>query len=161
MNKLITRLGAGALLIVCLSSCTVFKAPVSVSYVDINTGVKAGGNVDIKVEHPNDPKATAERLNRIKGALGDDDVASVAPAASAPAGPKIEVCSRFVPPPYPPLPKLTEAQMAEMAKLPVDRFNEALLVQMKAMYRYSKAVQALHDTAFKKHLATCRQAVVQ
>lgn len=159
MKTLITRLGTGVLLIVCLSSCTVVKDPISYSYVDINTGVRAGRDVDYRVEVPGNPKATADNLSRIKGALGDDEVVTAAPVAAS--GPKVEVCAKYVSPNLAPLPRLTEAQMTELAKLPPDRFSEALLVHMKSMYRYSKAVQAANAEALKKHLSTCRQAVVQ
>ena len=160
MNKLITRLGTGFLCLLCLSSCTVVKDPLSVSYVDINTGIKAGGNIDIRVENPNAPKAQASQLDRIKSALGDEE-ATVPPPPVAASAPKIEVCSKFIPPNLAPLPRLTERQMEDMAKLPPDRFNEALLIHMKTMYRYGKAVQTANAEALKRHLATCRQAVVQ
>lgn len=150
----------GFLYFLCLSSCTVVQVPPALTYVDVNTGIKAGHDIDIKADNPVAQAAMKENLSRIKNALGDED-SDVAKPGSAASAPKIEVCARYVAPTLPPLPKLTEKQMEEMAKLSTERFNEALLIHMKKMYQYGKVVQATNAEALKKHLSTCRQAAVQ
>lgn len=162
MNKSITRLIVGLIYTMCLASCTVYKDPVSYSYVDINTGIKIGGNVDVRTEMVNPAKPNSDNLTRLKNALNEDDV-EPPKAASAPvvSAPKVEVCSRFVSPNIGPLPRMTEQQMEALSKLPTDKFNEALLTHMKSMYRYSKAARAGFAEAVKAHATTCRMVVIQ
>lgn len=162
MNNFITRLTMMLFCITCLASCTVYKDPVSYSYVDINTGVKAGRDVDLNIGAPNPTKVAADNLSKLKNAMSDDEQPEVAkPVASAASGQKVELCARLIPPKHGPLPRLTEAQMEEMSKLSPDRFNSALLTLMKKMYQYSKIEQAQDAEAYKKHAATCRMVVVQ
>jgi len=165
MNNFFTRLSMMLFCITCLASCTVYKDPVSYSYVDINTGVKVGRDLDISVGQPNVPsgsKITADNLSKLKNAMNDDEQTDVVkPVAAAASVQKVEMCARLIPPKHGPLPRLTEAQMEEMAKLSPDRFNSALLTMMKKMYQYSKIEQAQDAEAYRKHVATCRMVVVQ
>ena len=162
MKMLFIRLAAGFLYLGCLSSCTVYKDPVTVSYVDINTGIKVGHDLTITSSTAaSAPSPDIQRnIDAIKKIYSDTPPPVPAAAASVP-GVKVELCDRYRAPLFPANPKPTEKQMEEIAKLPSNKFNEALLEQMKGMYQYSKTVITLSDTALKRHIATCRMVVVQ
>jgi len=136
---------------------------VNYSYVDINTGVKAGRDVDIKIENPQqqNPQDVAERL---KKAMDGDDAPVVVPpvvAASAPKPVPIEVCNRYIPAKPIAIPKMSERQIEEASKATLEKYNEILLTQIQLMYQHSRKVQSAQAEALNNHLKTCRTVVVQ
>lgn len=155
MKKFLLWLTMGSFVMVCLASCTVVKDPVTVSYVDINTGVKAGRDVDIRMENPHAPRVdVAKRLADVM------EIETPAVAASAP-GVKMELCERYKAPALPPIPKMTAQQVQDISKSTPDQYNEALLIQIERVYRYAKQVEQAHAKAVELHKKSCRIVTVQ
>lgn len=155
MKKFLSWLTMGSFVMVCLMSCTVVKDPVSVSYVDINTGIKAGRDIDIKVENP-PPAVRQDAVKRLSEAMGVEPPQ----AASAPSV-KMELCERYKTPTLPPIPKMTPKQMEELSKASSAAYNDMLLEQIERVYRYAKQVEAEHAKAIALHKKSCRVVNVQ
>lgn len=141
---------------VCLSSCTVVKDPVSVSYVDINTGIRAGRDVDIKLGNDEKQKEIATRLSKAM---------ELEPPTTAPSAPtptiKAEMCAKYIPPNLPPIPKMTAKQVEEISKSTGEQYSEALLIQIERVYKYAKLAQDANAKALEQHKKSCRMVTVQ
>lgn len=154
MKKFLLRLTMGSFVMVCLMSCTVVKDPVSVSYVDINTGIRAGHDLDIKIENPQTQRQDVAK--RLADAMGIEP-----PQAASTPSVKMELCERYKAPALPPIPKMTPKQMEELSRASGDAYNEMLLVQIERVYKYAKAVEAEHAKAAALHKKSCRIVTVQ
>lgn len=138
------------------SSCTVYKEPVSHTHIDINTGIRAGGNIDIRL--PPTVAVANDNAEKLRRAMSDtEEPPKVTESITNTVKPvTIEVCNRFTPPVQAPVPKMSDKQIDEASKASNEKYTELLLLQIRKMYVHSRNAQAANAEAMEKHLKTCR-----
>lgn len=136
-------LAVGFLWMLSLDSCTIYKDPLLVKYDDL-----------AQRREVEDLLAKSKTIN------------TPAPIASAPdpvatSKVKIEACARFVLPPNGTIPRLTQKQIEDIALAgPSKDTTNTLVDELEKIYKYTSAEENALNTAYVKHLKTCRKVAV-
>lgn len=159
MLRKLLWLALGSLCAACLGSCAVYKDPVNISYVDINTGIKAGHDLTITLPAAASSVLTEnQRAAMIRKAM---EVPEPASEAASSVGRRVELCAKYIPPKLSDIPKPTSAEIAAISKAPSEKQFESMLVLLARMYQYSKDAKDAHAVALKNQLASCHMVTVQ